>query len=329
MAVIDGYEPFVGQHCETSTTGNLLGAAGLELSEPMLYGMGEGLSYGVLVFKSMGAPFIGGRPRPEALTRTLAKHLGLEVGYRQTRSKKRAWDNVASFIDAGQPVAVKLNMRFLDYVNSEVDFAGHYVAMYGYDADTVFVVDTDQQGGPQVTGRHSFEAGRLWKGSMSSNAMTWTINGASTDIDWPRVLQGAISANMRDYLHPPIANFGAKGIRKTAELITGWYGNYAAEDLAHIGLLMERGGTGGGLFRYMYADFLRGAASHLDDDRLLHLADRFDAAGRLWTEIAGHIEGCAAGGAGRLEAAADLLLEVADSEEAAVSELADVMKETR
>jgi len=329
VAVIDGYEPFVGQHCETSTTGNLLGAAGLELSEPMLYGMGEGLSYGVMVFKSMGAPFIGGRPRPEVLTRTLAKHLGLEVEYRQTRSKKRAWDNVASFIDAGQPVAVKLNMRFLDYVNSEVDFAGHYVTVYGYDADTVFIVDTDQQGGPQVTGRDTFEAGRLWKGSMSSNAMTWTIKVGSTDIDWSRALRNAISANTRDYLRPPMANFGAKGIRRTAKLITGWYGNYAIEDLAQVGILIERGGTGGGLFRYMYADFLREAASHLDDDRLLHLADRFDAAGRLWTEIAGHIEGCPAGGAGRLEAAADLLLEVADSEEAAVSELADVVKETR
>lgn len=329
MTVIDGYEPFVGQHCETNTTGNLLKAGGLELSEPMLYGMGEGLAYGVLVFKSMGAPFIGGRPRLEAITKNLAKHLGLELEYRKSRSKKRAWDNVASFIDAGQPVGVKLNMRFLDYVSSEVDFAGHYVAVYGYDANKVLVVDTDQQGGPQVTGRESFEAGRLWKGSMSSNAMTWTIKVASTDIDWSRVLRDAISSNMRDYLKPPVANFGAKGIRKTAKLITGWYENYATEDLAQVGILIERGGTGGGLFRYMYADFLREAAGHLDDDRLLDLADRFDAAGRLWTEIAGHIEGCPTGGSGRLEAAADALVEVAVLEEAAVSELAGVVKETR
>ena len=329
MTVIDGYEPFVGQHCETSTTGNLLRAAGLELSEPMLYGIGEGLSYGVLVFKSMGAPFVGGRPRPEAITKNLAKHLGFELEYRKTRSKKRAWDNVASFIDAGQPVAVKLNMRYLDYVSSGVDFAGHYVAMYGYDDDTVFIVDTDQQGGPQVTGRDSFEAGRLWKGSMSSNAMTWTIKVASTDIDWPRSLRNAISANMHDYLKPPVANFGAKGIRKTAKLITGWYGSYASEDLAQVGILMERGGTGGGLFRHMYADFLREAAGHIGGDLLLHLADRFDAAGRLWTRIAGHIEGCSTGGAGRLDAAAEVLIEVADLEEAAVSDLADVVKEIR
>ena len=117
MTTIAGFEPFVGQHCETTTTGNLLKAAGLELSEPMLFGLGEGLSYGVFVMKAMAMPFIGGRPRLEQVTQTLADNLGFKVDYRQSRSTRRAWANVAEFVDAGQPVGVKLNSRFLDYLS--------------------------------------------------------------------------------------------------------------------------------------------------------------------------------------------------------------------
>jgi hypothetical protein len=36
--------PFSGVHCETVATGTLLRAAGFEVSEPMLFGLGEGLA---------------------------------------------------------------------------------------------------------------------------------------------------------------------------------------------------------------------------------------------------------------------------------------------
>ena len=38
-------KPFVGQHCETTATGTLLNQLGIELSEPMLFGLGEGLGF--------------------------------------------------------------------------------------------------------------------------------------------------------------------------------------------------------------------------------------------------------------------------------------------
>lgn len=34
--------PFDGQHCETTATGTLLAHIGIELSEPMLFGLGGG-----------------------------------------------------------------------------------------------------------------------------------------------------------------------------------------------------------------------------------------------------------------------------------------------
>lgn len=316
---IPSLQPFVGQHCESTATGNLLRGAGLELSEPMIFGLGQGLAYGVFTFKGMPGPFIGGRPRPEELTQTLDQALGLGVEYRTTRSPKRAWTNVAEFLDQGRPVAAKLNMRLLDYTVSDVDFAGHYVAVVGYDDDTVHVVDTRGAGGRQATSRASFEAARLWKGPMSSSALTWTIPPSSPAVGEtiPAAVRHAMTATAQTHLNPPIANFGVKGIRKTARIITGWPQTYGAADLATLGHVMEFGGSGGGLFRPMYAAFLREAALLVGDPRLDDAADQFDEAGTLWTRVATALEHAEAGLDG---AAADLSL-VADLEEAAMHAL--------
>ena len=43
--IIADIKPFLGKHCETATTGTLLKHIGIELSEPMLFGIGEGLGF--------------------------------------------------------------------------------------------------------------------------------------------------------------------------------------------------------------------------------------------------------------------------------------------
>jgi hypothetical protein len=52
------------QHCETTALGVLLRHQGLDLSEPMLFGLGSGLSFIYWDSKNMGFPFLGGRVKP-------------------------------------------------------------------------------------------------------------------------------------------------------------------------------------------------------------------------------------------------------------------------
>jgi hypothetical protein len=42
--IVENFKPFIGQHCETKATGSLLQHLGIRLSEPMLFGLGEGLA---------------------------------------------------------------------------------------------------------------------------------------------------------------------------------------------------------------------------------------------------------------------------------------------
>ncbi len=91
---IENLKPFDGQHCETTATGTLLRQLDIELSEPMLFGLGEGLGFIFWNMKSMDFPFIGGRVKPDALTENLARNLNLELTVKETSSVQKAWDNV-------------------------------------------------------------------------------------------------------------------------------------------------------------------------------------------------------------------------------------------
>jgi hypothetical protein len=326
---IENSEPFAGQHCETNATGNLLKHAGLELSEPMLFGLGEGLAFAVLAFKNMPMPFIGGRSKGEEITKNLSKNLGFDLAYRETRSKKKAWENVAGFIDAGQPVGVKIDMFFLDHFELDQHFAGHYLAVYGYDDDYVYVADSVSPGRIVSTDRCRFEEGRLWKGPMSSNALTWTISVGDGEIDWPTVITAAITSNVDAYLNPPISNFGIKGIRKAAKLIPTWLDTLdnATETLAQIGWMMENGGTGGSLFRGMYRDFLAEANEHLDHPVVENARRNYDEAADLWTDVANKLMSVGSEGPTAVAETAEMLQQLADIEEDAIvglSKLADM-----
>lgn len=154
---IENFEPFLGQHCETTATATLLKQIGIELSEPMLFGLGEGLGYIYWHMKSMDSPFIGGRVKTDLLTENLCRNLNLNLEVKETSSKQKAWTQVKTEIDKGKAVGLKLDCYHLDYFTNKIHFAGHYVAMYGYDTEFAYLIDTNQQGGKVKTTLGSLE----------------------------------------------------------------------------------------------------------------------------------------------------------------------------
>ena len=103
-SIIENLKSFNGQHCETTATGTLLKQLNIELSEPMLFGLGEGLGYIFWNMKTMDFPFIGGHVKPDVLTQNITKNLNLNLIVNETSSAKKAWDNVKENIDTGKIV---------------------------------------------------------------------------------------------------------------------------------------------------------------------------------------------------------------------------------
>ncbi|WP_232727102.1 BtrH N-terminal domain-containing protein [Flavobacterium sp. 1] len=119
---LENLKPFDGQHCETTATGTLLRQLGIELSEPMLFGLGEGLGFIFWNMKSMDFPFIGGRVKPDELTKNIARNLNLELTVKETASVQKAWKDVKELIDNGQAVGLKLDCFHLQYFSKPFHF---------------------------------------------------------------------------------------------------------------------------------------------------------------------------------------------------------------
>jgi len=284
---IENFKHFKGQHCETTTTGSLLKHLGIELSEPMLFGLGEGLGYIFWNMKIMDFPFIGGRVKPDILTQNLTKNLNLELDIKETSSIKKAWQNVKDKLDKNIPVGLKLDSYYLEYFTSKIHFAGHYIAIYGYDDNFAYVVDTEQQGGLMKTSLKNLELARNEKGPMSSRNLSYTINKTGKDFVIEKAIITAITNNAKDYLNPPIKNIGYKGILKTSKEIKKWFKNSKdiEGDFKTTAMLMEKAGTGGAIFRNFYRDFLKESYEILKIGNIKKSQKMFVEIADLWTEV--------------------------------------------
>lgn len=316
-----------GQHCETTTLGALLRHEGVDLSEPMLFGLGEGLGFVYWDARNMDFPFLGGRTRPLTITRTVADRLGLTLHVQETASPRRAWQNVAAALTAGRPVGLQLDSYHLEYFTTKVHFGGHFVALYGYDDTHAHLIDTAQQGGTVKTTLASLARARAERGPMTARNLSYTVASPAGRPELGDAIRTAVRNNAQAFLNPPIANLGHRGIAKAARQVPRWLDRSSdpARDLPLAATLMERGGTGGALFRAMYRDFLAESATIVDDDDV-RLGHRLYAGiAPLWTEVAQHIT--AAGETGDpepLARASALLGELAAREQHAMQVLAGI-----
>lgn len=253
----------------------------------MLFGLGEGLGFIFWNMKIMDFPFIGGRIKPDILTQNLCKNLNLHLDIKETSSIKKAWENVKESIDNNIPIGLKLDSYYLDYFTNKIHFAGHYVAMYGYDDNFAYLVDTKQQGSEAKTTLKNLELARNEKGPMSSRNLSYTIQKTDKEYDLKTAIKTAIKNNAKEYLNPPIKNISYKGIFKTSEEIKKWFKNSKdiKGDFKTTAMLMEKAGTGGAIFRNIYRDFLKESYEILKVDNIREAHEQFFEIAKMWTEV--------------------------------------------
>ncbi|SEB36986.1 Butirosin biosynthesis protein H, N-terminal [Tenacibaculum sp. MAR_2009_124] len=285
--IIKDFQPFIGEHCETTTTGSLLKHIGIHLSEPMLFGIGQGLGYIYWNMKMMDFPFIGGRIKPDLLTQNICQNLNLTLEVKETLSTRKAWSTVKDSLDKGIPVGLKLDCYHLEYFASKIHFAGHYASIYGYDELYAYLNDTNQQGRNAVTSLKSLALARNEKGPMSSKNLSYTISKTVDIASLKKVIPKAIHNNASDFLNPPIKNIGYKGIAKTSLEVKKWFQSSTSikKDFQLCASLMEGGGTGGSLFRNLYKNFLKESANVLDSSELLEASESYSKIASMWKRV--------------------------------------------
>ncbi len=290
MTTLKDFDTFEGKHCETTASKCLLLHEGVDLSEPMMLGLSQGFGFIYWKMNFMNLPFIGGRARPFDLTKVLCQNLGLVVDERQTTSKKKAWSNITEFIDHGIPVGLQLDCYHLEHFNVRFHFAGHFIAVYGYDDTHAYVYDT---GNHYKVSLENLERSRFEKGSMAAKARSYTIKKSQETIPINTIIPRSLHAIAREFLNPPINNFGYKGIHKLGKEMVNWLEITPdpKNDLYDQALLMEDGGTGGAVFRNFFRDFLYESLDYLPGNSNIRKgADLYKKAATNGTEIANEIK---------------------------------------
>ncbi len=323
--IIENFEGFNGRHCESTATGCLLSHAGMEISEPMLIGLGQ--SFGFIYWKMsiMNLPFIGGRSKPFELTRTFCSNLNITLNARETGSKKKAWLNITEFIDQNVPVALQLDCYHLEPFHNVFHFAGHSLCIFGYDNTHAYVVDT---GTFYKTALENLEKARFEKGPMAAKARSWTLKINEKQPALKDVIPKTVKEVAVEFLNPPLKCFGYKGIHKLGSEVVHWIdiAPNPEEDLIEMAEVMEKGGTGGALFRNFYRDFLKESMEYLPGNQKIEKAlELYKTAASNWTQIAALIHKAGLTGERiNLEKASALCSETAELEKKAMEMLSSI-----
>ena len=335
MPLFPGVEPFPTHHCITGSLRRSYEAAGIPITEELLLGLGAGVGFAYWHFTGTD-PFLGGRANVErkgveGLEKTVCRRTSVGVSVRTTSSLRTARTSLERLVDAQTPTMLYVDMGMLDYLGlpDGYHFGAHTIVVVGSDgADGgLFVGDRDPEFHP--IGWDELEQARSSTFKPFPPKNKWfEFDFSSYSPATPEDIRTAILECCDGMLSPPIANLGVRGIRTAATKAAKWPTIMDEESLrrtcVNAAIFIEpTGGTGGGIFRYLYARFLREVSPALADPALLPIADSFEAIGDRWEAAAAGLHTAAEAEApeAALEPVVESLSEVAEAEERAWSDL--------
>ncbi len=337
---VAGFQNLETLHCVTGSMRHVYETHGHPVSEDLLLGLGAGV--GFMYWHQKGAPpFYGGRanaggPKDEGLEVTAGRRTGVVAEYRTTSSVRKAEETLVSLLERGEPVLVYVDMGFLPYFDNlpeDYHFGGHVVVVAGYDAASRRVLIADRESTLYPVSMDDLEQARGSKFKPFPPHHRWCefdFTGARAPT--ASETRAAIAEAARGMLEPPISNFGVAGIRTAAKRTLGWPKTLDAESLRFACLNLwifidATGGTGGGIFRYMYGRFLGEAAAITGEAEFTAIGSEFAKIGDDWQVVATRFKAAseAPDPAAALPDVVSPMPAIADREEAAWTRLLQII----
>ena len=205
-----------------------------------------------------------------------------------------------SDVDKNEPMMLFVDMGFLPYFGfgGDYHFGGHTHVVCGFDGEnTVLVSDmAADEIGLKTGTTHAMTLEELAQ-ARGSTFKPFPPKYGYLTFDFseyrPPTAEDVIASirqTVDQMLNPPIKNFGTEGIKKAAKEIMKWKSKMNEADfrmsLLNIYIYVSVGGTGDGLFRYMYGRFLKEAAGITGIDGLNEVATLMKQSGDRWAEMA-------------------------------------------
>jgi hypothetical protein len=292
QTILEDFEHRTGHHCGSVAMADLLRYHGHDLSEAMVFGLGAGL--GFYYFKSDHmSPSRQIMGRHIDLEGNVAEALGLELRASRTKDDDEAWDHVRGAIDAGSPVLVQCDLSHLPYWETSTPFNGHRIVVAGYDDDegVAMVADTHFEGLQRVP-LDALRAARASQAppSMGNQNASWVLEPSKIR-DLEAAAMDAIETNRSHMEEDPSGMGGLDVLREFADDVMDWTERDDASWCYKFGYqVIEKRGTGGGFFRYLYRDFLRELVEMHPRLAAMQLPVSMTRTAEAWSTLARYME---------------------------------------
>ncbi|MFX1282392.1 MAG: BtrH N-terminal domain-containing protein [Promethearchaeota archaeon] len=301
-SIIPNFNHIPGVHCTSSAIRDVFEFHGLKTSEAMIFGLGSGLGLG---YGKLGREMsiIGGRQYK--FEDNLCNLLNIGLNKFTTTNKEEGWQRLKEMLENDLPVAINVDMAFLPYqeLPEGFHFGQHTIVVAGHNSENsiVHIADTHFSDLKEITLED------LTKARNYSYSRWMDPRNFIYEFSFPREEE---VPDFKDVIPIAIQKTG-KNIQKKSRImrIFGMINGLDAiskfsqslDKLADLensvlqdrcneiaGFISEYG-TGGGLFRYIYSQFLLESAEICNDNSLIELGDYYKNLGDKWEEVAQNV----------------------------------------
>lgn len=302
---VEKFIPLGGKHCITNALKQIFYYHAHPMSEEMIFGIASGLAFTYINLAN--SPMVSGRTKPFEFESKLAERLNITINCKQPKTYELAFTHTKKLLDKNLPVLIYVDMPFLSYLNLDKNshFGGHAVVIAGYDdgENLFYVSDRDNHDYPIRTPNGSIAEDFHAVGfdemalARNSNFRPFPANNKYLEFDFSgfrpitgEVIACAISDTCESMLNPPANLLGINGIYKFSKEIIKW-NKFDTEKRKISGItnyfqISGDGGTGGGIFRKMYGDFLIEADGILPDKELSKIGLCYKELAMQWDLLA-------------------------------------------
>lgn len=278
-------------HCENGVISNLLKHHGIELSEPMVFGLGSGLFFTYLPFIKVNfAPGFSYRPMPGSIFKNSTKLLGFKTKHHKFSSPEQAEKTLNEYLKKERPVGLQVGVFNLTYFPTDYrfHFNAHNLVVYGKQGNDYLISDPVMET-PTLLSKEDLEKVRFAKGAFAPKGHLYYIEKIDSHYNLQIAIKKAIKKTCSNML-APVPIIGVKAIEWVSKKIKKWPNEIGIKKTNHyLGQLIrmqEEIGTGGGGFRYIYAAFLSEAADHLNLPILKNRSHELSKIGDEWRDFA-------------------------------------------
>jgi len=322
-------------HCESGTVTALLNHSGLEITEPMVFGIASGIFFGYFESSNFPFPMFIVRNKPGSIRKNITKRLGVKFYNKSFKKPQQGIDKLDSLLADGHPVATQVDFFYMEYLPAYIrtHMNVHFLSIIGRNETNYLVSDSYHREKAELSAEVLNKA-RFVGGHMAPKGFLFYPEYIPENIDFEKAIVKGIRKAAHDMIKLPVPFVGVKGIRKFAKKVTSWPElardiDHLSHEIMKINIFLEDQGTGGAGFRFLYATFLQQAAQRLNDGQLEGMSKRMMAIGDNWRNIsyfAAKIGKNRDLGKERLNELSQMINVMADKEQAFFSELYKMVK---